>query len=80
MRKAYYVGSNPKNKKERRDASFSFGAPTYRKITAKGMDPNEKANKAMTNYERIRDKVCNDLEICKASEIPTAHRKINIGL
>ena len=80
MRKAYYVGSNSKNKKERRDPSFSFGAPTYRKITVKGMDPSDKVNKAMNNYERIRDKVCNDLEICKASEIPTAHRKINIGL
>ena len=80
MRKAFYIASNSKNKKERRDPSFSFGAPTYRKISVKGMDPSDKVNKAMNNYERIRDKVCNDLEICKASEIPTAHRKINIGL
>ena len=80
MQKRSHLNNNAKNKKERRDPSFSFGVPTYRKISVKGMDPSDKVNKAMNNYERIRDKVCNDLEICKATEIPTAHRKINIGL
>ena len=80
MRKAYSGGTTAKNKKERGQPTHNFGAPTYRKVSVKGMDPSEKVNKAMNNYERIRDKVCNGLEICRASEIPMAQRTRTIGL